>query len=199
MDEVQVFFFQFEATVGCRETNSAWHKLLPVGSFNEDSFAKLSNVQPEEPAGLGSYFLDSKSYVPDRLPKPPLDMGILGSKGETLSPVDPKQPQLIQVDARAIVGGAVAVVLIITAGIVMILLFLLYSIFKLKYMQTTKQRYYCNKSTLAGRVCNWHSSPLLAFWHIDVTMRHQIAGVEQAANEIGPFCSCTCCGLSGSK
>lgn len=73
MDEVQVFFFQFEATVGCRETNSAWHKLLPVGSFNEDSFAKLSNVQPEEPAGLGSYFLDSKSYVPDRLPKPPLD------------------------------------------------------------------------------------------------------------------------------
>ena len=40
----------------------------------------------------------------------------------------------------------------------------------------------CVKSTLAGRVCNWHSSPLLAFWHIDVTMRHQIAGVEQAAN-----------------
>ena len=38
------------------------------------------------------------------------------------------------------------------------------------------------KSTLAGRVCNWQSSPLLAFWHIDVTMRHQIAGVEQAAN-----------------
>ena len=38
------------------------------------------------------------------------------------------------------------------------------------------------KSTLAGRVCNWHSSPLLAFWHIDITMRHQIAGVEQVAN-----------------
>ena len=38
------------------------------------------------------------------------------------------------------------------------------------------------KSTLAGRVCNWHCSPLLAFWHIDVTMRHQIAGVKQAAN-----------------
>ena len=56
---------------------------LPVGSFNEDSFAKLSNVQSEEPAGLGSYFLDPKSYdykykegrvyVPDRLPKPPLE------------------------------------------------------------------------------------------------------------------------------
>ena len=33
-----------------------------------------------------------------------------------------------------------------------------------------------------ARVCNWHSSPLLAFWHIEVTMRHQIAGDEQAAN-----------------
>ena len=38
------------------------------------------------------------------------------------------------------------------------------------------------KSTLAGRVCNSHSSPVLAFLHIDVTIRHQIAGVKQAAN-----------------
>ena len=40
------------------------------------------------------------------------------------------------------------------------------------------------KSTLAGRVCNYHSSTLLAFMHIDVTITHQIAGVEQAANHL---------------
>ena len=36
-----------------------------------------------------------------------------------------------------------------------------------------------NKSTLALRVYN---CPLLAFLHIDVTISHLIAGVEQAAN-----------------
>ena len=65
-------------------------------------------------------------------------MGSLGNKRETLSPVDTKQPQ--QLDEGAIVGGVVAIVLIVTTGTVMILLFLLYSIFKLKYTQTTKQR-----------------------------------------------------------
>ena len=73
-------------------------------------------------------------------------MGSLGNKRETLSPVDTKQPQ--QLDEGAIVGGAVAIVLIITTGIVMILLFLVHSTFKLKYTQTTKQRYYCNTYNL---------------------------------------------------
>ena len=40
------------------------------------------------------------------------------------------------------------------------------------------------KSTSAGRVYNYHSSTLLAFLHIDVTIRHQITGVEQAANHL---------------
>ena len=56
------------------------------------------------------------------------------------------------------------------------------------------------KSTLAGRVCNCHSSILLAFLHINVTIRHQIADVEQAVSHlVGPFCSCSNCGSSGSK
>ena len=38
-----------------------------------------------------------------------------------------------------------------------------------------------SKSTLAGRVYNYHGSTLL---HIDVTIRHQIAGVEQAVNHL---------------
>ena len=38
----------------------------------------------------------------------------------------------------------------------------------------------CSKSTLAGRVYNYHSSTLLAFLHIDVIIRHQIAGVKGA-------------------
>ena len=55
------------------------------------------------------------------------------NKGETLSPVDVKQ-----FDTGAIVGGAVAIVFIITAGVV--IMFLLYSI--LKYHHTvTGQRY----------------------------------------------------------
>ena len=54
------------------------------------------------------------------------------------------------------------------------------------------------KSTLAGRVYNYHSSTLLVFLHIDVTIRHQIAGVDQAANHC-PFCSCSNCGLYGSN
>ena len=37
------------------------------------------------------------------------------------------------------------------------------------------------KNTLAGRVCNYHRSILLAFLHIDVTIGHQIADVEKAA------------------
>ena len=32
-----------------------------------------------------------------------------------------------------------------------------------------------SKRTLAGRVYNHHSSTLLAFLHIDLTIRHQIA------------------------
>ena len=64
--------------------------------------------------------------------------GSLGSKGETVSPVDTKQSQF---DAGAIVGGAVAIVLIITTGVVMTLMFLLYSIFRLKHTQTRRQRY----------------------------------------------------------
>ena len=64
----------------------------------------------------------------------------LGSTGDTLPPVDTKQPQF---DAGAIVGGAVAIVLIIciTTGVVMIAMFLLYSVFKLKYIHNMKQRY----------------------------------------------------------
>ena len=38
-----------------------------------------------------------------------------------------------------------------------------------------------SKSTLAG---NCHSSTLLGFLHIDITIRHQIAGVKQAANHL---------------
>ena len=70
----------------------------------------------------------------------PSTMSSLGSKGETASPVGTKQPQF---DAGAIVGGAVAIVLIIciTTGVV-ITMFLLYSIFKLKHIQTMKQRYW---------------------------------------------------------
>ena len=58
------------------------------------------------------------------------------NKGETLSPVEAKQPQS---DTRAIVGGAsaVAIVFIITSGVV--IMFLLYSI--LKYHHTKGQRY----------------------------------------------------------
>ena len=56
------------------------------------------------------------------------------NKGETLSPVDMRQPQL---DTGAIVGGAVAIVFIITTGVV--IMFLLYSI--LKYHHTKGQRY----------------------------------------------------------
>ena len=41
----------------------------------------------------------------------------------------------------------------------------------------------CSKSTLAGRVYNYHSSTLLAFLHIDVTIRHQIAGVKQGVKQ----------------
>ena len=54
--------------------------------------------------------------------------------------IDTNQPQL---DAGTIVGGTVAIVLIIciTIGVVMILIYLLYSIFKLKHIQTTEQRY----------------------------------------------------------
>ena len=37
------------------------------------------------------------------------------------------------------------------------------------------------KSKLAGRVCNSHGSPILAFLRIDATIRHQIDGVKQAA------------------
>ena len=54
------------------------------------------------------------------------------NKGETLSPVDVKQ-----FDTGAIVGGAVAIVFIITTGVV--IMFLLYSI--LKYHHTEGQRY----------------------------------------------------------
>ena len=53
---------------------------------------------------------------------------------ETLSPVDKTQPQS---DTGTIIGGAVAIVLIITTGIV--IMFILYSV--LKYRQTMKQRY----------------------------------------------------------
>ena len=63
----------------------------------------------------------------------------LGSKGETVSSVDTKQPQS---DVGAIVGGAVAIVLIITTGVVMILMFLFYSIFRLKHTHTRRQRYW---------------------------------------------------------
>ena len=54
--------------------------------------------------------------------------------------IDTNQSQL---DAGTIVGGTVAIVLIIciTIGVVMILMYLLYSIFKLKHIQTTEQRY----------------------------------------------------------
>ena len=96
---------------------------------------------PSQPASTTTSISTNDETAISKLTTAQPTMGILGSKGETLSPVDTKQPQLIPVDARAIVGGAVAVVLIITAGVVMILLFLLHSIFKLKYMQTTKQRY----------------------------------------------------------
>ena len=56
---------------------------------------------------------------------------------ETASLVDSNQPSS---DVGAIVGGAVVIVLIITAGVVMVLLFLLYTVFKLKNVQTMKQR-----------------------------------------------------------
>ena len=56
---------------------------------------------------------------------------------ETASPVDSNQPSS---DVGAIVGGTVAIVLIITAGVVIVLMFLLYSVFKLKNVQTMKQR-----------------------------------------------------------
>ena len=61
----------------------------------------------------------------------------LSSKREN---IDTNQPQL---DAGTIVGGSVAIVLIIciTIGVVMILIYLLHSIFKLKHIQTTEQRY----------------------------------------------------------
>ena len=63
----------------------------------------------------------------------------MSHKGEAASPVDTKQPQS---DVGAIVGGAVAIVLLIciTTGVVMIAMFL-YSFFKLKHIQTIKQRY----------------------------------------------------------
>ena len=61
------------------------------------------------------------------------------SMGETMAPLNTKQQP--QSDVGAIVGGAstVAIVLIITAGVV--LMFLLYSSFKLKHMQAIEQRY----------------------------------------------------------
>ena len=44
---------------------------------------------------------------------------------------------------------------------------------------------YDSKSTLAGRVFNLpHNSTLVAFLHIDVTISHQIAGVEQATDHL---------------
>ena len=57
---------------------------------------------------------------------------------ETASSVDSNQPSS---DVGAIVGGTVAIVLIITAGVVIVLMFLLYSVFKLKNVQIMKQRY----------------------------------------------------------
>ena len=64
---------------------------------------------------------------------------------ETVSPIDEQQ---LQFDAGAIVGGAVAIAVIITAGIV--IMFTLYSV--LKYRQTIKQLRYGTiaKSTLTG-------------------------------------------------
>ena len=66
----------------------------------------------------------------------------LSTKRET---IHTNQPQL---DAGAIIGGTVAIVLIIctTIGVVMILIYLLYSIFKLKHIQTAEQRY-CSLAT----------------------------------------------------
>ena len=62
-----------------------------------------------------------------------------GNEGEVVSPIDTRQSQF---DAGAIVGGAVAIVLTIciTTGVV-ILMFLLYSIFKVKHTGTMKKRY----------------------------------------------------------
>jgi hypothetical protein len=67
-----------------------------------------------------------------------LTTDIAGSKRGTVSSVVTNQPQL---DAGAIVGGAVAIVLIICVTIGVVILFLLYSIFKVKHIQTTEQRY----------------------------------------------------------
>jgi hypothetical protein len=68
-----------------------------------------------------------------------LTTDIAGSKRGTVSSVVTNQPQL---DAGAIVGGAVAIVLIICVTIgVVILLCLLYSIFKMKHIQAKEQRY----------------------------------------------------------
>ena len=62
---------------------------------------------------------------------------ILSSKREN---IDTNQ---LQLDTGTIVGGTVAIMFIIciTIGVVMILMYLLYSIFKLKHIQTTEQRY----------------------------------------------------------
>ena len=66
---------------------------------------------------------------------------------ETLSPVDKTQPQA---DTGTIIGGAVAIVLIITTGIV--IMFILYSV--LKYHQTMKQRYN-NLNIMVLAICSW--------------------------------------------
>ena len=59
-------------------------------------------------------------------------------KGETFPPVVTK---LTESDTGAIVGGAIAILLIITTGIaMMVLMFLLYSVFKLKHTQPVKPR-----------------------------------------------------------
>ena len=45
-----------------------------------------------------------------------------------------------------------------------------------------------NKSTLAVRVYSWHSSTLLAFWHTDITITGQTAGVKLAVDHsLGPL------------
>ena len=81
---------------------------------------------------------DSLSELTTEAQPTDMIMSSPGSEGEVVSPVDIKQQQF---DSGAIVGGAVAIVLILTTGVVMIVIFLLYSIFKLKHTGTTKKRY----------------------------------------------------------
>jgi hypothetical protein len=59
------------------------------------------------------------------------------SERETVPPVVTKQTE-VHVDTGAIVGGAVAIVFIVTTGVVIVLMLLFCLVFKLKHIGTVK-------------------------------------------------------------